>query len=228
MKSSEWTAGVKMVFLWIPQVRFIPNTVTYCLQTLMRRRFSNRSDGGQAAEHWDSVVLEGADWSSHQHRSEHLSATPVEVSDAGRPSAEAAAQDHIGDKQQQSSRHNRPNKNIHLRVAGVPLVPVMAMTPGLLDQPIKIWHNSHTGVSFISRNRVNWGQHAELKPQAISFIHINLAKVAKRAKLIRLIDFFPLSDSLSEWSTVPIWPPCWLIVNNNLLGYCWSINNWTA
>lgn len=46
-------------------------------------------------------------------------------------------------------------------------------------------------------SRVNWGQHAELKRQAISFIHINLAKVAKRAKLIRLIDFPPLSDSLS-------------------------------
>lgn len=121
----------------------------------------------------------------------------MEVSDAGAPSAEAAAQDRIGDKQQQSSRHNRLNKNTHSFV-----------TPGMLDQPIKNWHNSQTGVRFISKNQVNWGQHAELKPQAISFININLAKVAKRAKLIRLIDFVPLSDSLSEWSTVPIWPPC--------------------
>lgn len=39
----------------------------------------------------------------------------------------------------------------------------------------------------------NWGQHAELKLHAISFIHIKLGKVAKCAKLIRLIDFF--SDS---------------------------------
>lgn len=123
MKSSEWTVGVQMFFLWIPQVRFIPNTVTYCLQTLMRRRFSNR---GQAAEHWDGLVLEGADWSSHKHSSEHPSAAPVEVSDAGGPSVEAAAPDRIGDKQQQSSRHNRLNKNTHSFV-----------TPGMLDQPIK-------------------------------------------------------------------------------------------
>ncbi len=37
-------------------------------------------------------------------------------------------------------------------------------------------------------------QHAELKMQATSFIHINLAKVAKCVKLIRLIDFFPLDS----------------------------------
>lgn len=37
---------------------------------------------------------------------------------------------------------------------------------------------------------LNWGQHVELKLQAISFIHIKLGKVAKCAKLIRLIDFF--------------------------------------
>lgn len=43
---------------------------------------------------------------------------------------------------------------------------------------------------------LNWEQHAELRLHAISFIHINLAKVAKCAKLIRLIDFFfVFSDS---------------------------------
>lgn len=43
---------------------------------------------------------------------------------------------------------------------------------------------------------LNWGQHVELKLHAISFIHINLGKVAKCAKLVRLIDFFsPPSDS---------------------------------
>lgn len=47
------------------------------------------------------------------------------------------------------------------------------------------------GVSSMSKSKLNWGQHAELKLQAILFIYINLAKVAKRAKLIRLIDFFP-------------------------------------
>lgn len=36
----------------------------------------------------------------------------------------------------------------------------------------------------------NWEQRVELKLQAISFIHIKLGKVAKCAKLIRLIDFF--------------------------------------
>lgn len=50
---------------------------------------------------------------------------------------------------------------------------------------------SQTGASSISKSKLNWGQHTELKLQAVLFIHINLAKVAKRTKLIRLIDFFP-------------------------------------
>lgn len=37
---------------------------------------------------------------------------------------------------------------------------------------------------------LNWGQHAERKPQTISFIHIKLGKVARCAKLIRHIDYF--------------------------------------
>lgn len=42
-------------------------------------------------EHWDSLVLEGADSSSHKHSSEHPSATQEELRDAGRLPAEAAA-----------------------------------------------------------------------------------------------------------------------------------------
>lgn len=46
-----------------------------------------------------------------------------------------------------------------------------------------------------------WGQHAELKLQAILFIHFKLTNGAKCTKLIRLTDFFPaLSMHLS-----PIW-----------------------
>lgn len=42
-------------------------------------------------ELWDSLVLEGADPNSHKHSSEHPSAAQVELRDAGRLPAEAAA-----------------------------------------------------------------------------------------------------------------------------------------
>lgn len=42
-------------------------------------------------EHWDSLVLEGADSNSHKHISEHPSAAQEELRDAGRLPAEAAA-----------------------------------------------------------------------------------------------------------------------------------------
>lgn len=72
-------------------MRFSPTTVTCCLPMLKQHRCSKRSDGGQAAEHWDSLVLEGADPNTHKLSSEHPSAAQMEVRDVGRPSAEAAA-----------------------------------------------------------------------------------------------------------------------------------------
>lgn len=56
-------------------------------------------------------------------------------------------------------------------------------------QKVKQWG------AISAKMRLNRGQHAEMKLQAIPFIHINLGKVAKRVKLIRLIDFFSLALS---------------------------------
>ena len=68
-----------------------------------------------------------------------------------------------------------------------------AVTQFELDQG---WPNTDVmGELHQQKITLNWGQRAEWKPQVISFIHIKLRKVAKCAKLIRLIRFFSLSGS---------------------------------
>lgn len=92
------------------------------------------------------------------------------------------------------------SQNVLLAVAQVPLIPT---SPPHQAHSIK---RSHTiwiwqrlaeqrgdGELYQQKIMLNWGQHAELKLHAISFIHINLGKVAKCAKLVRLIDSPPLS-----------------------------------
>lgn len=88
-------------------------------------------------------------------------------------------------------------QNVHSSVAQAPLIPISLPHQA---SSIKCSHIIWTwprlakqwcdGGVISAKITLNWGQRAEWKPQAISFIHIKLGKVAKCAKLIRLISFF--------------------------------------
>lgn len=99
------------------------------------------------------------------------------------------------------------SQNVLLALARVPLVPQTSAAPGPLKQGQA--HNMNLAPAgqrvkqwgaLSAETRLNRGQHAEMTLQAISFIHINLGKVAKCVKLIRLIDFF----SGSQTTLVPL------------------------
>ena len=118
--------------------------------------------------------------------------------------------------------------NTHVAVALVPLIPWISTAPGRFNQVQSHSFNlTKVGqtvmwLGVISAKIIpNWGQHAELKLQAILFIHIKLGKGAKCAKVIRLIDFFSGSQHVHV-------PHLDIVQDNNFPQHCWNINNMTA
>lgn len=71
---------------------------------------------------------------------------------------------------------------------------------------------------------LNWRQHAELKLQVISFLHIKRSNGAKCTKLIRLIDFFCWLSACACPSFGHDIDLCMIIT----LLYCYDLNNLTA
>lgn len=103
----------------------------------------------------------------------------------------------------------------------------ISLVPGTLGQPQL--HDMNLAKRVRRRGAISakitliWGQRVALKQQAVSFIHVNLGKVAKRRKLIGLIVFLP------SWLSARCCPPWYgQMQNNNLLRRCRNINNLTA